>query len=352
MRRAVLLAALFALGLPMSAQAEYDPIGSGTAALKLDPSFAAFLKRDRVSLSTLQGARGKGSSFTLPAPTGNLDPTTAKGEIDTEGTLVFKNQRKKVPLRNIVLKTQPAPLVAKVGGSQLKLATSQKRSFTREGFSSTFEAKKLKLTAKLATRLNKKLRPKIPFAEGQLMGTIRASTEPLRTTILEQNRATLVFDPGFVKKLDSLFVSLNPIFPAEHVGSTFSFPIVKGGALAPDASQGTLRTGGDVELLQLGGGQIFWHEPWLDLGAHAGSAEANIQPSPPYGGKLGRISLFDALGGSVSSDRAARTISVSNLPLTLQASTAKALNEAFDEGKEAFRAGEAVGTMGFSAVGQ
>jgi hypothetical protein len=259
-------------------QAAYDPIGSGQAKLSLDPSFASLLKRDRVKLTAAAGATKHGSSFTLAVPAGNFDPTTGEGEM---------------------------------GGSQLKLATSKKLSFAREGFESTFGARQLRFTAKLATRLDKKLRPKVPFEEGQLLGAVKATTEPLTTAMLEQGRATLLFDPGFVAKLNSLFVSMNPIFPAEHQGSTFSFPIVVGGALAPDASQGTLRTGGEVELLQLGGGQVFWHELWLDLGARVDSAEENVQPSPPYAGKTGRIGLFDAstAAAQISSNPAARTIS-------------------------------------------
>jgi hypothetical protein len=57
-----------------------------------------------------------------------MDPTLGQGEIDQQGTLVFQSDRKKVPLRNLVLKTKHSPLIAKVGGSQLKIATSSKLS--------------------------------------------------------------------------------------------------------------------------------------------------------------------------------------------------------------------------------
>jgi hypothetical protein len=202
-----------------------------------------------------------------------------------------------------------------VGGSQLKLATSAKISSTRAGFGAKFSAQKLKLTAKLATRLNKKLRPKVPFTANQPLGTLITDAQPQLVTVLESGRATLVFDPGFESKLNSLFVSLNPIFPAEHVGSTFTFPIVIGGAIAPDASQGTLRTGGDVELLQLGGGQVFWHELWLDLGAKVDSAEANLPPSTSFSRaakKTSRPAKRSALSASPRRvSRGARTLPLS-----------------------------------------
>jgi hypothetical protein len=83
----------------------------------------------------------------------------------------------------------------------------------------------------------------------------------------------LIPDPALLEKLADLFVSLNPIAP--------------GGALSPDASLGTLRTGGAIELLQQSGGQLFEHELWLDIGARSASSEQEVRPSPPYAGKQG-----------------------------------------------------------------
>ena len=349
-------AALVSLALaaltPPAQATTYDPLGTGTTKLTLDKRFASFLKRDGITLSASAGAKRKGSAFTLPVSGGNMDPTLGQGEIDQAGTLTFQGDRKKVPFRNLVVKTKHSPLIAKVGGGQLKVATSAKLSSKREGFGTSFSAKALKLTAKVATRLNKKLRPKVPFAVGQPLGTLSSNAQPRLVTILDQGRATLVFDPAFVAKLDSLFVSLNPIFPAEHQGSTFSFPIILNGSLAPNGTEGTLRTGGSVELLQLGAGQVFWHEPWLDLGARVDTSEVDVEPTPAFPGKLGRIGAFDLGATTVSSEPKARTISVSGAPLTLQASTAKTLNEAFAPGKEEFKAGEGVGALSFVAVGQ
>ncbi len=349
---ATALTALALLATAPTAQATYDPIGSGSTKLTLDKRFASFLKKDGITLNAAAGAKRKGSAFTLPVIEGNMDPTLGQGEIDQQGTLVFQSDRKKVPLRNLVLKTKHSPLIAKVGGGQLKVATSAKLSSKREGFGTAFSAKALKLTAKVATRLNKKLRPEVPFAQGQPLGTVSSNAQPRLVTVLEQGRATLVFDPAFVAKLDGLFVSLNPIFPAEHQKSTFTFPIIPGGQLAPDGSEGTLRTGGSVELLQLSGGQIFWHELWLDLAAKADSAEVDVEPTPAFPGKLGRIGVFDLGAATVSSDPEARTISVSGAPLALQTQTAKTLNEAFAPGKEPFRAGETAGALSFTAQGQ
>jgi hypothetical protein len=353
MRRiAVAFALTLLLAFTPLANATNDPVGSGTTKLTIDKGFASFLKKDGITLSAGQGAKRKGSAFTLPVSGGSLDPTTGKGEIEAEGQLVFQSARKKVPFREIAVKTKHSPLIAKVGGSQLKVATSSALSSKRDGFGSSFSAKALKLSAKVATRLNKKLRPKVPFEAGQLLGTLIADSQPQLITITEQNRATLSFDPAFLAKLESRFVSLNPIFPAEHVGGTFSFPIALGGAIAPNGSEGTLRTGGSVELLQLGAGQVFWKELWLDLGARSDSAEVDVEPTPAFPGKLGRVGVFDLAGGSIASDPKSRTITLSGGPLVLEAQTAKTLNEAFDGGKALFAAGEVVGGLGFTAQAQ
>ena len=347
-------ALLTALLLTASAHAASDPVGGGVAKLRLASSFLSFLKADAIKLSATAPAKLKGGLLTLPSSGGLIDPTTAKGKIEEGGALVFSAAKRKVPLREIRIQTKHTPLIAKVGGSQLKAATAPKLSFSRPGFEAKIAIAKLYLSAKLITRLNKKLRPKLPFQEGQLLGSATSITHPLTTTITEGGRATLVFDPTFIAKLSALEpkVSLNPVFPAEHEGATFTFPIIRGGQIAPDASQGTLRTGGEVELLQLGGGQVLWHEPWLDLGARALTVEPNVLPSPPFGGKGLRAPIASLGQGAVSADPAQRTITVSGAPLTLEAQTARTLNEALDQGKEAFRAGEVLGVVGFSAVGQ
>jgi hypothetical protein len=346
------LAALALAAIAPAAQAAYDPIGSGTTKLTLDKRFVSFLKTDGITLSASAGAKRKGAAIALAVSGGNVDPTVGKGEIDQAGTITFQSQRKRLPWRDLVVKTQHTPLIGKVGGSQLKLATSAKISSKREGFGTAFGAKALKLTAKVATRLNKKLRPRLPFAQGQPLGTLASSAQPALVTILEQGKATVVLDPAFVEEMNAHFVSINPIFPAEHLVSGFTFPIIAGSQIAPDASQGTLRTGGAIEFLQLHAGQVFWHEPWLDLGARSDTAEVDVEPTPTFPGKLGRVGILDLGAATVASEPKARTISVSGASLALQGAAAKALNEAFAGGKEDFKAGESVGAVSFVAQGQ
>jgi hypothetical protein len=124
-----------------------------------------------------------------------------------------------------------------------------------------------------------------------------------------------------------------------------------GGALAPSGRSGLLKTSGSLEFLQLGAGQVFWAEPWLELGANA-TAEVDVEPTPAFPGKLGRIGLLDLAAGTASSDPKSRTIAVAGAQLTMQTQTAATFNQAFAAGKEAFKAGELVGTISFTAQAQ
>lgn len=352
-KAAVFIAALCLLLIPSLCRAAYDPIGGGTTKLTFDKGFLSLMRKEGIKLSTTAPAKLKGQTLILPVVGGKEDPTTGKGEVEHEGSLAFAKGKRKVPLRSIELKAKKTPLFAKVGGSQLKVASTKKLVAAREGFGSSFKAKGLFLTQKVATRLNKKLRTGKLFAEGMSLGALQSSTVPQRVAVLPQGQATITPDPAFLAKLKALFVSLNPISPAElQPGPLLRFPIAVGGQIAPDASEGTLRLGGAIELLQLGAGQVFHKEYWLDLGAKSDSAEVDVEPTPAFPGKLGRIGVFDIGQGAVSSDPKTRAISVTGAPLTLEAQTAQTFNEAFAGGKAVFGAGEVLGVVGFEAVGQ
>jgi hypothetical protein len=349
----ILCALVLVMALSGSAYAAYDPIGGGTTKLTLDKGFLSLLEKQGVTLTTTAPAKRQGKTLVLPVSGGKEDPTTGKGEVSHEGQIVFSKGSRKVPMREIELKAKKTPLFAKVGGSQLKLVSAKTITSAREGFGQGFKATNLELTAKVATRLNKKLRTGKAFKEGQAVGAVNSKTQPQRVAILEQGQGTITPDPAILAKFKALFVSLNPIAPAELApGPMLKFPIAVGGQISPDAAEGSLRLGGAIELLQLGAGQLFHKEYWLDLGAKSTSAEVDIEPTPAFPGKLGRVGVFDLGVGSVASDPKTRSITVSGAPLTLTASTAQAFNEAFAQGKAVFGAGESFGVVGFGAVGQ
>jgi hypothetical protein len=351
MRRAALAVGIvLALALAPATSASYDPLGTGSVKLLLDKRFASFLKEAGVELLAPAPAKRRDSTYLLPITGGQIDPVEGKGEAQTEGALIFQSSSARVPLRKIRVKSTRQPLIAKVGGSQLKVATSKQTKATRAGFATKLTATKLRLTAKAVTRLNKKLRPRVPFASNQLLGKLIANAQPRLVAIEEGGSATISLDSAFLEKLDSHFVSLNPIAPAQRFGAQTSFPIAVGGAISPDGTAGTLRTAGGLEFLQLGAGQVFFSELWLDLSANSDTAEVDVEPTPSFPGKIGRLGVFDYAPASVSSDPKQRTISVSGASLTLSAQAAKTFNEAFAQGEgDVFGAGEVVGSLSFSA---
>ncbi len=337
------------------AQASYDPIASGTTKLTLDKGFLAASKKVGVTIAVKAPAKRQGAALVLPVIGGKSDPIAKKAEIEQDGSIVFQAGNRKVPLRSIELKSKHTPLFAKVGGSQLKVASAAQVVTKRAGFATSFSATGLKLTQKVATRLNKKLRTKDFFREGQLIGKIQSEAQPQRVTILPSGQATLTPAPAILAKFKSLFVSLNPIAPAElSAGPVLRFPIAIGGQISTTASEGTLRLGGAIELLQLGAGQVFQKEYWLDLAGKDTSSEVDVEPTPAFPGKLGRIGTYaiDMSHAAVASDPTSRTISVTGANLTLDAQTATTFNEAFASGKAVFATGETFGTISFAAVGQ
>lgn len=338
-----------------ASQASSDALGSGTTKLSFDKAFLELMKVHGVTVAATAPATHKGKAIVFPVSGGAMDPIDGKGEIDQKGNLVFKRGNLSLPFKGLMLKTKRAPLHAKVGGNQLKIATGARIATVRDGFGTVFTAKDLKLAEKVAVRLNKKLHLGDAFNAGQVIGSLRSATQPQTVTILPSGRATLTLAPEMLAKLNSLFVSLNPVSPAELApGPLFTFPITTEGAISPDASLGTLRTGGAIELLQLGAGQIFWQELRFWLDAKAVVAEVNTQPSPPYAGKQQQVGILDLdmSTATVSSEAKGRKITVAGASLRLQAQSADSFNQAFAERKEAFKAGELFGAISFTAQGQ
>jgi hypothetical protein len=354
---AVALALASALSLTPSAQADYDPVGSGVTRFTLDRDFLNMLKQNGVKVSARGRARVVGGVASFPVSGGKFDPTNATGTVDHEGALLFSAEGRSLPLKALQLKTSQrhTPFSARVGGGQLRLAVVERLSVSRRGFGEKVRSSKLSLSAKLATRLGKKLHLKGVFEPGQALGSAVTTAEPLTVTLARTGDVSLYLDPGFEAKLRELFVAVTPIFPAEHPGPQFTLPIF-GGTIAPDAASGTIETSGALELLQLGGGQVFWLEDWFDLAARTASPEVDSEPSPPYTGKIGRTPVAGlTLRGPVTSDPTKRTVTVEGASLALGAATAATFNEVFakPQGKEGvFVAGEALGTASFTAQGQ
>jgi len=354
MRRLFLLSlACLALFAP-AAQGAYDLLGSGMTKLTLDSSFTALLKQNGVKLSAVAPAKLSGGTVSFPVTGGKFDPTSSRGEVEHEGALLFAANGSRVPVKALQLKTtqRRSPFSAKVGGSQLKLATAKSLAVARAGFGDKVKVSALSLSAKLATRLAKKLGLRGVIVAGLPLGSAATTAQPQTVQVLAKGKATFTLDPAFQAKLAALFVAVNPIFPAERPGS-FSLPIA-GGEIAPDGSQGTIATAGALEFLQQGGGQAFWADGSLDLAAKLFSPEVELRPAPPYAGKLGPVAVASLALLTSSASPRARTVNLAGT-LSLDAATAQSFNELFakPQGKEAvFAAGETVASVSLGVQAQ
>lgn len=346
------LALLWALAAPVLAEANYDPIAEGTTTLRLAPAFLATLRKHGVSLGATAPARLKGGAVSFPVSAGELDPVAVKGSVQHKGALVFRRGGRKLPMKALQLKTtqKRSPLSAKFGGGKLKLSATAKLVTARAGFGLRAQVGGMLLSAKVAERLDKKLGLRGVFAAGDALGSAVSTIVPASVAIARAGRAELAVDPAFASKLQSLFVAVNPIAPAEHPGP-FTFPI-DGGALAPSLASGALQTGGALEFIQVGGGQVFVRELEPDFGAHVANAESQLVLASSGPGPNQSGAVFTLGGGSASADPGIRQLTLSAAPLALEPDTARAFDEAFaaPQGKSGvFAAGEVMGTLSFTA---
>jgi len=342
-----------ALIAPQTAGAAYDPVGGGETRLTFSSQFLSLLAHHHVNVHGMAGAEVHGRTVVLPAKQGEVDPRRGAGTVESSGVVVFAAGSRLVKLRRVIFETKHSPLLAKVGGGQLKLVTARKLIAKRSGFGSSFAANGLRLTAKVAQRLNKKLNLGRALSPGQLIGKVTLTARPKQVHLLAAGRLSLALATSFSDKLNSHFVSINPIAPAElGPGPALSLPVEPESILAPDGSSGLIKLGGSVELLQLGSAQFFWRQLQLEPEASALAAEADLQPSPPQAGRSPEGPLLMVQPGQVLSDPQSRVIEASGQTATLSPATAAAMNSAFAEGKPLFAAGEVVGTLSAVFTGE
>jgi hypothetical protein len=339
-----------------TARADYDPVGGGATRLALDAGFLREMKQAGISVSAAAPAKLRGNLVTFPVEGGKFDPVAGRGTVENEGALVLTSKGHSIPIKALKLRTaqKTEPFLAKIGGSQLKLGKVSALAVKRVGFDSQVRATGLALSSKATTRLGKKLGARDVFRPGMAFGTLVTETSPATITVLGKGAASLTLAPEFVAKLQSLFVAVNPIFPAEHAGAVFSLPLF-GGDVSLAATSGGIDTSGSLEFLQLGGGQVFWRETRIDLTSMTLLPQLEVDPAPPFPGKVGSVPVAAmAPAGAAVADPKARTVTAS-YSLGLGATAAGTFNEAFakPQGKEGvFVAGEPVGSVSLMALGQ
>jgi len=392
------LAALLAFAPVASATS--DPLASGTTSITLNKGLFKKLKKNGVKVLKVSPATLKNRTVGLPVSGGSLDPTTGAGTVEQSGGMKFKRGKKTAAINTLVLESATSSLKAKVAGKSMKLASVKGYAFTRNGFGTNVSISSLKLTGKAAKQLNKKLgftgkkknkngkkvAVKPLFKGNQVLGASTSETQPKTVAVLPTGSATLALSAAAALKLNNVgpqpefpkpgpfAVKLAPVAPTSVLDAgpppTLGFPI-GGGTISPTATAGTLQTLGGLTLTQsleaVGKGVtvLTMKDIWVDMATKVATVEVSIEnPKTPEAnlGNLGRSSIADIIltGAVVSSDPAARTVSVINASATLQAVTAETLNSVFitpiekatAEPQEKFAAGDPLGSFSFTATTQ
>jgi len=381
------LAALLALA-PFASAAS-DPLASGTTTITLNKGLFKKLKKAGVKVLKVSPTTVKGKKVTLQASGGSLDPTNGQGTIEHSGGIKFKHGKKSAVIKALVLETTTSSLKAKVAGKKMKLASVSGVTVARNGFGANLTIGKLKLTGAAAKQLNKKLgftgkhKKKAPFKGGKALGSGFCETQPKTVTILPSGKASLLTNEETVKKFvlpppTGMGVKLETFAPAETETLVNPFtPLLKfpieGGTIAPNASAGTVQTGGGVKLVQEpeefavpipGKTTMTLKAIWVDLTAKTATVEVFVEStiSPKLNlGDLKRSSIADInlTGATIKSDPSTRTVTVENAVATLQEVTALTLTEVFGAPWDAaaiphpkFNPGDGLGTFSFTAQTQ
>jgi hypothetical protein len=323
---AALAAALFALlAFAPYASATADPVESGSATITLNNGFTKYLKTFGIKITKIAPATLKGKKATFPVTGGEVDPTTGGGTVNLGGGLKFKAGKKSAPVKGLVLDTNKKALFAKVAGKKIKLAAVKGYSYARAGFGVSMTVKKLKLTKTAAKKLNKKLgyakgKPK-PFIANKLMGSAKAEEQPATVALLPGGNVSFNADQELLLQLKDVETNAAVIAPTTEKGfGNYELPI-SGGNIGPTGAAGQVQTAGGLLLTQKldkGDGSFLETEitlgnMWLDLSAKTVTVEVVAKSNASESlnlGNLGRSSIADLTITKVTTDAAARTVSV------------------------------------------
>lgn len=338
-----LLAATALLLLASSASAAArDPIASGTIDLHMKKGFLRKLGNLGVTVRAIGVGSLTGNKIAFPVDGGSLDPTDAKGLVESRGGFKLELGNRGVPVTRMTVNTANLLVFAQVAKARMQVGTLIPYTFAREGFGANFKSIKLALTPKAVQRISNRLGLKGSkrLNPGRVLSNAYGAAQPETVTLLKQGTASLTGDPATLAKFEAKGVKapegFTPLAPATNPKPlVFQFP-VKGGDLATDASKGAVETEGGVQILKEAepfSPTLRLRNVQVDFTAKTATVEMEILPNPPFPGSVARSSIVDVAipANSVSANPVARTITINNAEARLQASAASTLNDVFNQ---------------------
>jgi hypothetical protein len=325
------VAVLMVLAFAATNRAGAEPIAGGKTRLKLDAGLYALFGKKGVRVSRLGPATVHGRLVTLPIGRGLIDPGSGDSTIVHAGGIRLRHRDRSLTLRAPLLDTSSRTLRVEVGGKPILLATARSLDLSRAGFGETVATPALRLTAKGARLLNRKLRLAGTFRMGETLGAASSAVKPEWVGIVGGS-LQLNLDAGTLAKLRAAGVEVAP-FQAQMVGSNppaYALPLT-GGSIFPSLSDGGANTESGLTLTRAQPPTtLSWTVMSVFLDSDTLVADGNVHTGStvkPLGGAP--IAALDRSGATVQVDPDARTATISNMRATLEPDAVAAINEAF-----------------------
>ena len=344
---AAAMAACAFLALPLAAQAE--PIVKGKTNLRLSRPLIAALRADEVLVTKLPRAKVKGRVVSLPIAGGEVDLTNGSGRLEHEGGFQMATAKGAVKVTALQLDTARRGLWGKVDGRRMKIAGFAAYTGERDGFGDELTVPALKLRPSVAARLNRKLGLAGVFPARRPFASLDSAFRTQFDTVAGGS-LVLTLDPVALEKLKAVGVAPAP-FEALVLGSeppSYAASLT-GGSIFPDLRGGTAGVEAGLKLIRATPwAQVSFTGLSLSLESNklfASTAVASGAGSSPKG--TGPIASLDLSGATARVDRDKRTVRIANARVTLEASTAQLINEAFAKmaGQQVVATGELLGTL-------
>jgi len=351
---AALTAVAAGLALLPAAASAYPNTGGGFSAGKTTITLAGSLGRalDAAGIRMLPvgPAQAKGKGVALPIGESSIEPRFGTGYIFLRGGLQLRSQSREVSIRRLILNTAKKRLTGVIAGHAMTIAAVDDVKARRTDLGATVKVDTLRLTKKAAPLLAARLGVQGIFRTGRLLGRAFASG-PWYTVPVTHGTLTFVFDEGFRAKLESLGVGVTrhpETTPLTSLPWTLGTPGVKG-EMGRHFRNGTIGTRSGLKLLQAGGTpdkprEVLWAGIAISFENGFGGEGSDVLLAG--GGPIGQIEFG---GGSPAFNAKTGTFSGGPVAATLSPYEVGTLNETFAGGKEAFVAGEPLGSVSFTA---
>ncbi len=331
-------AALLVAAAPASATAV--KLSGGDTTLKLAPAAASALKSLGVSVAPISPAKAgaKGVTFPIVAKGSAIHPGTAAGTVSHSGGLKLTAGKTTVALKSFQVKVgKRSTLSASIGGARVTIISldTSKAKIKRTAVTTTVSGVVAKLNATGAKALNSAFKVKA-FTSGLALGRVTLNAK-LAQVAITSGVTEVAINPATLATLTSAppaGLGLTPgiVAPAKLAGTTASFPITPS-VVAANLSSGTIGHTGGLSLAA-GSTKVELTRYDIKLGAKP------TLSSLVNGG--GRATIFDLSLASAKVKISGLNVTVSNVPVTLSATGAAALNQAFNV--TALAAGVPIGT--------